>query len=69
MSFIEVSKVFKSIGYVTWRSLWYKDSKLSLQTGLRPLNNDKDVLTLLFQNCKKQISKDKMACQEISTYS
>ncbi|RDY08709.1 hypothetical protein CR513_07035, partial [Mucuna pruriens] len=44
MSYIDITKLIKSIGYVYFKSLWYQHLRLSLSQGLKPLNCDGDVL-------------------------
>ena len=42
MSYIDLTKVIKSIGYKTFKCLWYRHPKKALWRGLKPLNGDND---------------------------
>ncbi|KAI5421780.1 hypothetical protein KIW84_045278 [Lathyrus oleraceus] len=44
ISYMEIFKVTKSLGYVRVKFMWYHDSKFSLEHGRIPINNDKDIL-------------------------
>ncbi|KAJ1375315.1 hypothetical protein SESBI_51138, partial [Sesbania bispinosa] len=44
ISYIEMTKLVKGIGYASFKSLWYWDPKCDFSEGLKPLNCDKDVL-------------------------
>ena len=44
MCYMDFMKVVKELGYVRIKGMWYHHPKLSLARGLRPLNNDADVL-------------------------
>ena len=44
MCYMDFMKVVKELGYVRIKGMWYHHLKLSLARGLRPLNNDADVL-------------------------
>nr|XP_027186490.1 uncharacterized protein LOC113784480 [Cicer arietinum] len=44
MSHMQITKMVKSLGYMSFKSLWYQHPKYSFTRGLRPLNNDEDVL-------------------------
>lgn len=41
---MEIFELIKSLGYARFKIIWYHDLKFSLERGLRPINNDKDVL-------------------------
>lgn len=51
MSYIGLSKLVKSLGYITFKCTWYRDPKLNIQHGLRPLKNNGHVLKLI-TDCK-----------------
>lgn len=44
MSHMQITKMVKSLGYMSFKRLWYQHPKYSFTRGLRPLNNDEDVL-------------------------
>ena len=44
MSYMDIEGLIKGEGYCNIRCLWYRDPKFSFSLGLRPLNNDQDVL-------------------------
>jgi hypothetical protein len=44
MSYMDISKLIKSLGYNDFKSLYYRHPKLALGHRLRPLNCDDDVL-------------------------
>lgn len=44
MSYTQLESLIKSKGYKDIRCIWYWDPKYSFSRGLRPLNNDNDVL-------------------------
>ncbi|XP_073221503.1 uncharacterized protein [Cicer arietinum] len=44
MSYTDISKVVKSLGYRDFKNLYYPHPKVALSRGLRPLNCDDDVL-------------------------
>ena len=46
MSYIDLTKVIKSIGYKAFKFLWYKHPRKALCRGLKPLNYDSDILQL-----------------------
>ena len=46
MSYIDLMKVIKSIGYKAFKCLWYRHPKKALCRGLKPLNGDSDILQL-----------------------
>ncbi|XP_040863781.1 uncharacterized protein [Glycine max] len=46
MSYFDLTKVIKSIGYKAFKCLWYKHPKKALWKGLKPLNGDSDILQL-----------------------
>ena len=46
MSYIDLTKVIKSIGYKAFKCLWYRHPKKALWRGLKPLNGDSDILQL-----------------------
>ena len=46
MSYINLTKVIKSIGYKAFKCLWYRHPKKALCRGLKPLNGDSDILQL-----------------------
>ncbi|CAI8607876.1 unnamed protein product [Vicia faba] len=47
ISNMQIEKIIKSEGYDNIRCIWYWNSKFSFALGLKPLNNDKDVLTFI----------------------
>ncbi|KAH1233576.1 hypothetical protein GmHk_09G025985 [Glycine max] len=47
MSYIDLTKVIKSIGYNAFKCLWYRHPRKALCRGLKPLNGDSDILQLL----------------------
>ena len=44
---IEVGKLVKSLGYPSFKCLWYRNPVLGLFNGRRPFNNDEDVVAFL----------------------
>ena len=44
MSYMDLEALVKGQGYIDIGSLWYRNPKFSFTRGLRPLNNDRDVL-------------------------
>ena len=46
MSYIDFTKVISSLGYKSFKCLWYRDPQKALCTGLKPLNCDFDILQL-----------------------
>ena len=46
MSYIDLMKVIKSIGYKAFKCLWYRYPRKALCRGLKPLNGDFDILQL-----------------------
>ena len=44
MSYIDLRKVIKSIGYKAFKCLWYKHPQKALCRGLKQLNCDSDIL-------------------------
>lgn len=59
MSYMELEDMIKSEGYVNIKCLWYWHPAYSFSRGLRPLNNDQDVL---------QFSKDIVGYDVIDVY-
>ena len=59
MSYMELEDMIKSEGYVNIKCLWYWNPAYSFSRGLRPLNNDQDVL---------QFSKDVVGYDVIDVY-
>ncbi|CAL5204561.1 unnamed protein product [Lathyrus oleraceus] len=59
MSYMDVEDMIKSEGYVNIKCLWYWHPAYSFSRGLRPLNNDQDVL---------QFSKDVVGYYVIDVY-
>ncbi|CAL5200759.1 unnamed protein product [Lathyrus oleraceus] len=59
MSYMELEDMIKSEGYVNIKCLWYWNPTYSFSRGLRPLNNDQDVL---------QFSKDVVSYDVIDVY-
>lgn len=59
MSYMDVERLIKSEGYVDIKCLWYWNLVFSFARGLRPLNNDKDVL---------QFSKDVVGHEVMDAY-
>ncbi|XP_058741783.1 protein bfr2-like [Vicia villosa] len=47
MSYMEIEKMIKNEGYCNIRCLWYWNPKFAFSRGLRPLNDDKDVLRFM----------------------
>ncbi|XP_058722170.1 uncharacterized protein LOC131593622 [Vicia villosa] len=47
MSYMDLESVIKSQGYGNIKCLWYWNPVLSFTRGLRPLNNDQDVLNFI----------------------
>ena len=47
ISSIEVGKFVKSLGYLTFKSLWCKDPHIDGVHGIKPLNCDGDILSFL----------------------
>ncbi|KAI5446918.1 hypothetical protein KIW84_014676 [Lathyrus oleraceus] len=47
MSYMELKDMIKSEGYVNIKCLWYWNPTYSFSRGLKPLNNDQDVLQFL----------------------
>ncbi|XP_058759381.1 uncharacterized protein LOC131632657 [Vicia villosa] len=47
MSYMEIENMIKNEGYCNIRCLWYWHSKYAFSRGLRPLNDDKDVLNFM----------------------
>ncbi|XP_058755919.1 uncharacterized protein LOC131629134 [Vicia villosa] len=47
MSYMEIEKMIKNEGYCNIRCLWFWHSKYAFSRGLRPLNDDKDVLNFM----------------------
>ncbi|XP_058725528.1 uncharacterized protein LOC131596807 [Vicia villosa] len=47
MSYMEIEKMIKNEGYCNIRCLWYWNPKYAFSRGLRPLNDDKDVLKFM----------------------
>lgn len=43
----DIKKLVLSFGYLKFKSLWYQHPKFSFQGGLKPLNNDADLLELV----------------------
>ena len=46
MSYIDLTKVIKSIGYKAFKCLWYRHPRKALCKGLKPLNYDFNTLQL-----------------------
>ncbi|KAH1262565.1 hypothetical protein GmHk_02G005159 [Glycine max] len=46
MSYIDLTKVIKSISYNAFKCLWYRHPKKTLWRGLKPLNGDSNILQL-----------------------
>ena len=46
MSYIDFTKVINSLGYKSFKCLWYRDPRKALCRGLKPLNCDSDILQL-----------------------
>ncbi|KAK2427339.1 hypothetical protein QL285_025923 [Trifolium repens] len=44
---MEIDGLIKSLGYASVKCLWYCDPSLSFSRGLRPLNNDNDLLNFV----------------------
>ncbi|KAI5407203.1 hypothetical protein KIW84_053451 [Lathyrus oleraceus] len=59
MSYMDLEDMIKSEGYVNIKCLWYWHLAFSFSRGLRPLNNDQDVL---------QFSKDVVGYDVIDVY-
>ncbi|CAK8579362.1 unnamed protein product [Lathyrus sativus] len=47
MSYMQIEDLIKSEGYRNLKCLWYWNPNFSFSRGLRPLNNDNDVLRLM----------------------
>ncbi|KAK2416396.1 hypothetical protein QL285_038793 [Trifolium repens] len=47
LSYMEIDGLVKSLGYSSFKCLWYCDPRLSFSRGLRPLNKDNDVLKFI----------------------
>ena len=47
MSYIDFTKVINSLGYKSFKCLWYRDPRNALSRGLKPLNCDSDILQLV----------------------
>jgi hypothetical protein len=47
ISSIEVGKLVKSLGYLSFKCLWYKDPHVEGVYGIKPLNCDADILQFL----------------------
>lgn len=59
MSYMELEDMIKSEGYVNKQCLWYWNPTYSFSLGLKPFNNDQDVL---------QFSKDVVGYDVIDVY-
>ncbi|KAI5433592.1 hypothetical protein KIW84_020759 [Lathyrus oleraceus] len=59
MPYMELEDMIKSEGYVNIKCLWYWNLRYSFSRGLRPLNNDQDIL---------QFSKDVVGYDVIDVY-
>jgi len=46
MSYIDFTKVINSLGYKSFKCLWYRDPRKTLSRGLKPLNCEFDILQL-----------------------
>ena len=46
MSYIDFKKLINSLGYKSFKCLWYRDSRKALSKGMKPLNSDFDILQL-----------------------
>ena len=46
MSYIDFTKVISSLGYKSFKCLWYRYPRKALGKGLNPLNHDSDILQL-----------------------
>ncbi|KAL5180134.1 hypothetical protein HKD37_01G001320 [Glycine soja] len=46
MSYIDFMKLINSLGYKSFKCLWYRDPRKELSRGLKPLNCDSDILQL-----------------------
>nr|XP_012571603.1 uncharacterized protein LOC105852195 [Cicer arietinum] len=44
ISHMQITKLVKSLGYMSIKCLWYQHPKYAFPRGLRPLNNDDDVV-------------------------
>ncbi|KAI5412884.1 hypothetical protein KIW84_057491 [Lathyrus oleraceus] len=44
MSYMDIKEVIKKLGYIRIKCMWYHDLKYSFEHGVKPINNDKDVL-------------------------
>ncbi|XP_058747097.1 uncharacterized protein LOC131620093 [Vicia villosa] len=47
LSYMEVEKMIKDVGYTSIKCLWYCHPRFLFTRGLRPLNNDQDVLRFI----------------------
>lgn len=46
MSYIDFMKLINSLGYKSFKCLWYRDPQKALSRGLKPLNCDFNILQL-----------------------
>lgn len=47
ISTIELDKILNTIGYQSYSCLWYRQPWKDLSNGLKPLNNDQDVVRFI----------------------